>query len=112
MLKEIMTRSDEWLIYYKPKEEAVTFSIRWPKSVVESLDRHRGEYLTKNMYLLKLVQEHFAEMEKVKEAEEKPREAAITVKWEKLSGMEDVLATGIAPPSAHRKPIPQHTAQH
>jgi hypothetical protein len=32
------------------------------------------------MYLLKLVQEHFAEMEKVKEAEEKPREAAITVK--------------------------------
>ena len=66
-------------MYYKPKEAAVTFSIRWPKSVVESLDRHRGEYLTKNMYLLKLVQEHFAEMEKEKEAEE-PKEAAITVK--------------------------------
>lgn len=39
----------------------VSMSIRWPKNLVEFIDKQRGQYMTRNIFILKLVQEHLAE---------------------------------------------------
>ena len=48
-------------MYYKPEGKMVAMSIRWPKSLVDLIDKQRGRYMTRNIFILKLIEEHLAE---------------------------------------------------
>lgn len=44
-------------------DRLIAMSIRWPKYVVDMLDRRRGAYITRNKFLLKLVTERLTDNE-------------------------------------------------